>query len=134
MIRSSAFVVAAAVMLLGCSNRESSVNRRPHNGTTTAAVVNGSQQLTIEVDDLFRFTPSTIVVHAGRVTITLVHNGSGAPHDLQVVGFPTDNVPLTVHGQSTTSTFVAPSPGSYRFICTIHERQGQTGTLVVLPD
>lgn len=133
MIRSGVVLVAGALVLSGCSNRESSINRGPHNGTTTAAVVSGNQQVTIEVDDRYRFDPSTIVVHPGRVTITLVHKGTGAPHDLQVVGFPADDVPLTAHGRSTTATFVAPSPGSYRFVCTIHERQGQTGTLVVLP-
>jgi plastocyanin len=117
-----------------CSNSQSAINRNPHVGATTASVVNGNQQVTVYVDDRYRFDPSSITVHPGKVTITLVHRGTGAPHDFQVVGFPTDAVPLTAHGQTQSATFIAPSPGSYRFICTIHERQGQTGTLTVLPN
>lgn len=129
-----ATLMPATVVLAACTNQEASVNRRPHEGTTTAAVVNGVQQVSLHVDDRFRFDPSTVVVHRGRVTVTLVHAGTGAPHDFQVVGFPGDFVPLTAAGSTRSATFDAPSPGRYRFVCTIHEKQGQTGTLIVLAE
>jgi plastocyanin len=133
MMRGAVAIAAIAVVAVGCSNTQSAINRNPRVGATTATVVNGVQQVTVTVDDRYRFDPSRITVHPGTVTITLVHKGHGAPHDFQVVGFPADAVPLTAHGETRSATFVAPSPGSYRFVCTIHEKQGQTGTLVVLP-
>jgi plastocyanin len=132
MMRGAA-VIAAVAVLAACSNTKAPINRNPELGATTAAVVNGVQRVMVTVDDRYRFYPSAITVHPGTVTITLVHKGHGAPHDLQVVGFPTDAVPLTEHGQTKSATFTAPAPGRYQFICTIHVKQGQTGTLIVLP-
>jgi len=131
-------VVGIAVVTLlasvACTNRQAATNRRPQTGSSTAVTSDGVQQVTVSVDDRYRFSPSTITVHPGRVKITLVHKGTGAPHNLQVTKYPQDAVPLVTRGQTTSSTFTAPSPGSYQFVCTIHVAQGQTGTLIVLPN
>jgi plastocyanin len=132
--RLAAVLLGVVVVLVGCSNRTSGVNRRPQAGVTTAAVKSGVQQVTITADDTYRFTPDTITVHPGKVQITLVNKGKGAPHDLSVTGFPADFVPLASTGQTTVAAFTAPAPGRYQFVCTIHVAQGQTGTLVVLPN
>jgi plastocyanin len=132
--RGFALLAAGTVLITGCTNSQGAINRNPRVGATTATVVNGVQHVTLVVDDRYRFNPSDVTVHPGRVTITLVHKGTGAPHDFQVVGFPADAVPVTGHGQTNSATFDAPSPGTYRFVCTIHEKQGQTGTLTVLPN
>jgi plastocyanin len=126
---------AAAVVLglAGCSNSQSPINRRPHTGTATASMVNGVQQLTITVGQDDRFHPSTLVVHRGKVEIVLKHDAEGAPHDWSLTGFPVAYVPTTTGGQTHTASFMAPSPGSYRFVCTIHSKLGMTGTLVVKP-
>jgi plastocyanin len=124
---------AAVLALAACSNTESAVNRRPHTGTATASTVAGVQTVTIEAGDDYRFHPSTIVVHRGTVKIILKHTGTGGPHDWSLTGFPADFVPVTAAGQTSQATFVAPSPGKYQFVCTIHAKQGQTGTLVVKP-
>jgi plastocyanin len=133
-IRSVFAVVAAtslSVALTGCQT-QSAINREPHSGTVTASASNGVQAVVITTDSHYRFTPATITVHPGKVRITLKHNGTGAPHDWQLQGFPTDYVPLTQPGQAKSIEFEAPAPGRYTFICTIHVKQGQTGTLVVL--
>jgi plastocyanin len=119
-------------LLAGCQS-QSAINREPHNGSTTAAVVNGVQQVTITTDQSYRFAPSTITVRPGRVQLVLRHLGTGAPHDWQLTGFPDDYVPLVTPGQQKSIEFTAPAPGKYTFICTIHVAQGQTGTLIVLP-
>lgn len=131
--RIAACLAAVAALLAGCSNTEPAVNRNPHTGTATASSVGTVQQVTITTGDDYRFHPSTIVVHPGRVRIVLRHTGTGGPHDWSLTGFPAAFVPLTQAGGTNSATFVAPSPGRYRFVCTIHVRQGQTGTLVVRP-
>jgi plastocyanin len=125
-------LTAGALGLSGCQSR-AAANRQPYVGTTTAAVTAGVQDVVLQVGGNFRFTPSTITVHPGKVRITLKFAGSGAPHDWQLNGFPSDYVPLTSAGQTNSVSFTAPAPGTYSFECTIHVKQGQTGTLVVLP-
>ena len=124
--------VLAIGLLAGCQS-QSAINREPHTGSSTASAVAGVQQLTITTDQSYRFSPSTITVHPGKVRIVLRHVGTGAPHDWQLLGFPDAYVPLVTPGQQKTVEFTAPSPGKYTFECTIHVAQGQTGTLIVLP-
>ena len=126
-------VVGVLIFLAGCSNRQAAVNRRPQTGSATASSVDGVQQVTIEVNDTYRFHPDTITVHPGPVKVILVHQGTGAPHDFEVVGIPADFVPAVSGGQIESATFTAPAPGRYEFVCTFHVAQGQTGTLIVLP-
>jgi plastocyanin len=131
-LRRGAVVVLVLLVLAGCSNRSASINRRPQSGgSASASNVNGVQQVRIEVGDTYRFSPDVITVHPGLVQVTLVHTGTGAPHDFSVVGFPADFVPLVNPKGTSTATFMAPAPGTYKFICTIHEAQGQVGQLIV---
>ena len=130
--RTMAAAVLLTVVIAGCTNRQASPNRRGHPGSSTASVVNGVQQVTLTVNDTFRFDPSVVTVHQGTVKITLVHKGSGAPHDFSLNGFPADHSGLVNAGGTTSTTFTTPSPGTYTFECTLHVTQGMTGTLVVL--
>ena len=125
--------VAGLLVLAGCQS-QGAVNREPHTGATTAAAGSGVQDVTITTDQTYRFDPSTITVHPGKVRITLKHTGTGAPHNWSLLGFPDDFVPLISPGQQKSVEFTAPAPGKYTFVCTIHVAQGQTGTLVVLPN
>ncbi len=126
-------VVAGLLALAGCQT-ESAINREPHAGSTTVAATTGVQDVVISTDQNYRFSPSTITVHPGKVRITLKHVGTGAPHDWSLLNFPADYVPLVSAGQTKSVQFTAPAPGTYKFVCTIHVKQGQTGTLVVLPN
>jgi plastocyanin len=127
-------LLATSMLITGCQ-RQSSLNRNPHTGSTTAsAAAGGMQDVVITTDQSYRFKPSAITVHPGRVRITLKHVGTGAPHDWSLQGFPADYVGLVSPGQTKSVEFVAPGPGTYKFVCTIHVPQGQTGTLVVLPN
>jgi plastocyanin len=125
-------VAVVAMLLAGCQSK-SAINREPHAGSTTASVTAGVQDVVITTDQSYRFKPSTITVHPGKVRITLKHVGTGAPHDWSLLNFPADYVGLVSPGQTRSVEFTAPGPGTYKFVCTIHVPQGQTGTLVVLP-
>jgi len=129
----AATALLAGSLLAGCQT-QAAVNREPRTGATTASVSDGMQDVVITTDQRYRFSPSTITVHPGRVRITLKHVGTGAPHDWSLQGFPADYVALVSPGETRSVEFVAPSPGTYKFVCTIHVQQGQTGTLVVLPN
>jgi plastocyanin len=132
--RAVACLAGLALLVAGCSNSKTVAAKRPHTGDETASSVAGVQQITITTGNDLRFHPSTITVHPGRVRIVLDNTaqpGSGPPHDLQVTGLPI-YAGLATAGEKTTAEFTAPAPGRYKFVCTLHVQQGQTGTLVVL--
>lgn len=124
--------IACAAAILAACTTEASINRRPQGGTATATVVDGLQVIVVKAGDTYRFNPATIIVHPGQVRVALVNEGKGAPHDWTLEGLPGVATSLAASGQTTTATFTAPAPGTYTFVCTIHRKQGQTGTLVVL--
>ncbi len=125
--------LAAAGVVAGCTS-QGAVNRTPHTGSATASEVAGVQQVAIRATDTYRFDPSTITVHPGKVRIVLTNVGKGAPHNWSLTGFPDAFVPLATAGTTREATFTAPAPGRYTYVCTIHVKQGQTGTLVVTPN
>lgn len=124
-------VSAAAAVLTGCGNSQPAVNREAHSGTATATTQDGVQQLSVTTGSDLRFHPSTIVVHPGPVVIHLINNGN-EPHNWTL---PIANAATALVGpnQEGTVRFIAPAPGRYQVVCTIHVRQGQTGSLVVVP-
>jgi plastocyanin len=129
-----AVALFALTALAACTNRQAEVNKRPHSGTGVATDVGGVQQVVLRAGVDLRFSPSTIIVHAGRVRIVLVNTaqpGAGPPHDLQVTGLPGADVPLATAGRTQSVTFTAPARGTYSFVCSIHAAQGQTGKLIV---
>lgn len=91
----------------------------------------GTQSVEVDAGDDFRFHPSVINARPGPVRLTLKHVGKGAPHNWQAAQLPGAQVPLTTAGQSSTVEFTVGRPGDYRFVCSIHEAQGQVGRLVV---
>jgi plastocyanin len=127
---------ALLALAAGCSNGEAPINKEPHTGVVVARLTHGVQLAIVRAGSDFRFHPSTIIVHQGMVRIVLRNTeppSGGPPHDLQVTGLPGVMVPLTYPGGAAEDTFRAPRPGRYRFICTIHVSQGQTGVLIVRP-
>lgn len=125
--------ILIAVLSAGCSNTKGAATRQPYSGSAAASVVNGVQQVTLTVGPSFRFDPSTITVHPGQVKLTLHHTGTGSPHDWQLSVVPGAYIPELGDNETQSVSFTAPAPGKYQFVCTIHLRQGQTGTLIVLP-
>ena len=126
--------LVGCVLLSGCSNRE--MRRPPPSGpaeTTVRPGPDGVQAVDINVGDDYRFSPAVINVRVGQIRLTLHHVGQGAPHTLYSAAVPGMRVGLVRSGETQSVQFTIAQPGRYRFVCTIHEAQGQTGTLVVAP-
>ncbi|GAB2478802.1 cupredoxin domain-containing protein [Jatrophihabitans fulvus] len=124
--------VLALTAVAGCGHDQAPAATGPYTGTGTATGPADAQRLVVTTGSDYRFHPSTLVVRPGRVTIVLKNTAkTGAPHNLSVNGLPGAFVPLAGAQGTTSATFDTPEPGRYRFVCTIHIQQGQTGTLVV---
>jgi plastocyanin len=127
-------VLVAAMVVTGCSSRE--MRRPPPTGPTETTVrpgPDGVQAVDVNVGDDYRFSPAVIDVQVGRIRLALHHVGKGAPHTLYGAQVPGMRVGLVRAGETQSVQFTAARPGRFRFVCTIHEAQGQTGTLVVAP-
>jgi plastocyanin len=127
-------VLLGCVVLGGCGNRE--LRRPPPSGPTETTVrpgPDGVQAVDVDVGDDYRFSPAVINVQVGRIRLTLHHVGQGAPHTLYAAAVPGMQITLVRSGETQSVQFTATRPGRYQFVCTIHEAQGQTGTLVVAP-
>jgi plastocyanin len=130
-------VASLAMALASCENSQPAQARAPQQGdVTVTAGPDGVQSVTIDANDAFRFVPATVRVHVGKVRITLKNVGS-TPHNL---AFSTLSdkagkvaVPLARGGTEQTTEFTVNTPGTYRFVCTIHEALNQTGNLIVSP-
>jgi plastocyanin len=108
-------LVCAALLISGCGSGSGNSTH-----STTAAAPN-----TITIKN-FTFDPATLTVSPGA-TIT-VKNEDSATHTVTATdksAFDTGNV-----GSNATKTFTAPSkPGTYPYVCTIHNYM--QGTLTV---
>jgi plastocyanin len=124
---------ALLLVLTACgqpSNPARSESGQPDAVTLTRGP-DGSQSVEVDAGDDFGFHPSTINAAPGPVRLTLKNVGKGAPHTWQAPQLPGANVALTTAGQGNSVRFTIARPGDYRFLCTIHQAQGQVGRLVV---
>ena len=127
-------VAGGCLLLAACGAARTSGEKAA--GPTVAVLspgADGVQAVEVGVGDNYRFSPSVLDAHVGEIRLTLRHVGNGAPHTLYGADVPGMRVPLVRAGQSQTVQFRASHPGSYRFVCTIHEAQGEIGQLVVSP-
>lgn len=129
-------MLAGGALLLGLTscgqadNPAAGESDQPDQVTLTPGA-DGTQSVEVDAGDDYRFHPSVINAQPGPVRLTLKHVGKGAPHNWQAAQLPGANVPLTTAGQSNAVSFTIGRPGDYRFVCSIHESQGQVGRLVV---
>lgn len=135
---------AAAIGLLalaGCSAASPAAAPAPRGANSaspvaaagTAEVVGGIQRIQILANDSFRFAPSTVRVHTGKVEITLVDSGA-YPHNIVIpaLGIQSASVTGDPGGQRVTFSATFPHPGRYRFYCVYHQSAGMVGTFVVV--
>jgi plastocyanin len=133
--------VLATGLLAGCggsSGASSGTAQRPAPSSLGRVTVgtDGVQQVTIQTEDDYVFTPDHFTVAPGRVRLTvrnvakeMTHNftfsASGGPAALSA------KIPLLAPGQQQTVDFTVRTPGRYRFECSFHVQLGQVGTMTV---
>jgi plastocyanin len=132
-------VVAAAMVLLGGCAKEPATppptEARPGVGEVTTGA-DGVQEITLQVQDDYVFTPDTFTVKPGQVRLTLINVGDQMVHNLR---FPPDSAPEEIEeqidilpaGQEESIEFEVTDPGTYPFECSFHVQLGQVGTMTV---
>lgn len=126
-------------MLAGCGGEPSSGpapgTAAPGVGTVTPAA-DGVQEITLQTQDDYEFTPDTFTVAPGRVRLTVANVARDMTHNFR---FTPDEgpapigteIPLLTAGQEVTIEFEVTEPGDYPFECSFHIQLGQVGTMTV---
>lgn len=141
-----AAVLAAALLLLlgvlaGCGGED----EQPSGGDPSAlpegvGVVtvadNGVQEITLQTQDDYVFTPDRFTVAPGKVRLTVVNVADQMTHNLEFDEGegpePIDaGIDFLAPGQEETIEFEVTVPGDHPFTCTFHVQQGQVGTMTV---
>lgn len=121
------------IAVAGCGGGGSgpaSSSTQPDEVTLTPGP-DGTQKVRVDADDDYKFHPSRITAKPGPIEVSLYNIGAGTPHDWAAAKLAGASVPLIRGGENRAVTFRVSTPGDYRFVCTIHENQGQVGRLVV---
>ena len=129
------------VVLAGCG---SGAPRTPPTGAaptgegvgTVTVGPDGVQNITLQVQDDYVFTPDHFTVAPGKVHLTVVSVATQMTHNLE---FPSGGGPQKVDasisligpGDQGSIDFDVETPGDYRFECGFHVQLGQVGTMTV---
>lgn len=137
-------LAAALVLLPGCGGGGAGDGAAPQAseapvpegvGEVTIAE-DGVQEVTVQTQDDYVFTPDTFTVAPGPVRLTVVNVGEDMPHNLEFTDAelpePIDaGISMLAAGEEETIEFEVSTPGEYPFACTFHLQLGQVGTMTV---
>jgi plastocyanin len=104
-------------------------------GTVTVGP-DGVQEITLQTQDDYVFTPDTFTVEPGTVRLTVVNVAKNMTHNFRFtpdagpapIG---EEIDLLTSGQEVTIEFEVTEPGDYPFQCTFHLQLNQVGTMTV---
>ena len=125
-------------LLAGCSREPATpppTEARPGVGKVTTGA-DGVQEITLQVQDDYVFTPDAFTVRPGQVRLTLINVGEQLVHNFR---FTPDTGPAAIDeqidilpaGKEETIEFEVTDPGEYPFECSFHVQLGQAGTMTV---
>ena len=127
-------------VLAGCGGNTSAAPQAtatagPGVGTVTTAA-DGVQEITLQTQDDYVFTPDTFTVDPGAVRLTVVNVAKDLTHNFRFtpgegpapIG---SEIPLLTAGQEVTIEFQVTEPGDYPFECSFHVQLDQVGTMTV---
>jgi plastocyanin len=131
-------VLSLAGLLVGCSKEPAvppPTAARPGVGEVTTDA-DGVQEITLQVQDDYVFTPDAFTVQPGQVRLTLINVGKQMVHNFR---FTPDSGPAAIDeqidilpaGEEETIEFEVTDPGEYPFECSFHVQLGQVGTMTV---
>ena len=134
-------VVLAALtgVLAGCGGSSSGATAQssaPSNLGKVTTGPGGVQQVTLQTEDDYVFTPDHFTVAPGRVQLTVTNVAKEMTHNFTFSpgGGPETlgaKIPILGPGQRQTIDFTVQKPGAYRFECSFHVQLGQVGTMTV---
>ncbi|HLM03970.1 MAG TPA: plastocyanin/azurin family copper-binding protein [Blastococcus sp.] len=132
-------LVLLPAVLTGCGGESDGADAAPSTpegvGTVTTGA-DGVQEITLQTQDDYVFTPAEFTVGPGTVRLTLVNAAEQMTHNLR---FTPDRGPAPIDaeinvlapGQTVTIDFEVTEPGDYPFECSFHVQLGQVGTMTV---
>jgi len=129
----------AVSALTGCSEEPSTSagpgSTAPGVGQVTEAS-DGVQEITLQTQDDYVFTPDSFTVEPGTVRLTVVNAARDMTHNLRFTPGEgpepiTAEVSLLAPGQEKTIEFEVREPGDHEFVCTFHTQLNQVGTMTV---
>jgi plastocyanin len=127
------------VVLAGCGSEPAAPQAQATAGAgvgTVTTAADGVQEITLQTQDDYVFTPDTFTVEPGTVRLTVVNVAKDMTHNFR---FTPDagpapigaEVDLLTAGQEVTIEFEVTEPGDYPFECTFHIQLNQVGTMTV---
>lgn len=130
--------VLAGSVLAGCGGHAAAPpapTPGPGVGVVTTAP-DGVQQVTIQTQDDYVFTPDHFTVSPGKVRLTVTNVGRELTHNFRFTPGKgpapiSAEIPLLPAGHKETIEFTVTTPGDYGFECTFHVQLGQVGTMTV---
>jgi plastocyanin len=133
--------VLIATVLTGCggggptAGQEAPRSSGPALGTVTTAP-DGVQEVTLQTQDDYVFTPTAFTVAPGPVRLTVANVAEQTTHNFRFT--PDDGpepidpeIPLLAPGETRTIEFTVTAPGAYGFECSFHTQLGQFGAMTV---
>jgi plastocyanin len=139
MKRVAAALVLLPALLAGCGDDSPGTSATPTTaegvGEVTVAA-DGAQEITLQTQDDYIFTPDHFTVEPGTVRLTVVNVAKETTHNF---AFTPDTGPAAIEssisllapGQEDTIEFDVAAPGDYPFECSFHVQLGQVGTMTV---
>jgi plastocyanin len=132
-------LVVLSGVLAGCGGDSGGSAAAP---TTVAGVgevttgADGVQEVTIQAQDDYVFTPDHFTVDPGKVRLTVVNVADQMTHNFKFTTGagpePIDaGISLLAPGQEATIDFTVEAPGDHPFECSFHVQLGQVGTMTV---
>jgi plastocyanin len=132
-------MVLLSGVLAGCGGDSGGSPAAPTTAAGVGEVTTGAdgvQEITLQTQDDYVFTPDHFTVDPGEVRLTVVNVAEQLTHNFT---FTPDTGPqpidagisLLAPGQEMTIDFTAEAPGDYPFECSFHVQLGQVGTMTV---
>jgi plastocyanin len=134
-------LVLAGGVLAGCGGDDggwtaSSSSSADANLGRVTATADGVQEVTLQTQDDYVFTPDHFTVQPGKVRLTVRSVATQLTHNFR---FTPDQgpepisaeIPLLAPGDSKAIEFTVTAPGEHPFECSFHTQLGQVGTMTV---